>query len=260
MNNEVALSASLVLYQNDPDIVSAAVTSLLNTPLNIYLFVVDNSPLPSLAPLLRSFNVDYYHNQGQNTGFGKAHNLALKKVKRCNYHLVLNPDVYFGSHVIPELISYLEEHQDIGLISPKICFPDGETQYLCKRYPSLLLLFSRRFIPQRLQFLFKKRMDYYEMRETGYNQVMDVPYLSGCFMLFRRNHLDKIGYFDENIFLYLEDADITLRMSKEFRAVFYPQVHIFHYWAKGAYKSTKLALVTIQSAIYLFNKHGWKIL
>ncbi len=78
-------------------------------------------------------------------------------------------------------------------------------------------------------------------------------------MLFRRKHLDEIGYFDENIFMYLEDADITLRMSKKYRAIFYPYVQIFHYWAKGSHKSVKLILIAIRSAIYLFNKHGWKL-
>lgn len=259
MRPELTLSASLVLYQNDPHIVHRAVTSLLSTPLNIKLAIIDNSPLPELSSVFSDFNVNYHFNCSKNIGFGRAHNFALRKLVTCDYHLVMNPDVYFESNVLPEMIQYLEEHQNIGLISPKICFPNGEIQYLCKRYPSVLLLFARRFLPRWLQFPLKKRMDWYEMRETGYDKIMNVSYLSGCFMLFRRKHLDEIGYFDENIFMYLEDADITLRMSKKYRAIFYPYVQIFHYWAKGSHKSVKLGLITIRSAIYLFNKHGWKL-
>ena len=59
--------------------------------------------------------------------------------------------------------------------------------------------------------------------------------------------------------MYLEDADINLRMAKKYKTVFYPHVHIFHHWAKGSYKSLKLTIINIQSAIYFFNKHGWKI-
>jgi len=257
MRREITLSASLVLYQNPPHIVRKAVTSLLSTPLHIKLAIVDNSPSPELSSVFLDFTVDYHFNN-RNIGFGRAHNFALRKFASCDYHLVMNPDVYFEPSVLPQMIQYLEEHQDVGLISPKICFPNGEIQYLCKRYPSVLLLFARRFFPRWLQLALKKRMDWYEMRETGYDKIMDVSYLSGCFMLFRRKHLDEIGFFDENIFMYLEDADITLRMTKKYRAIFYPYAQIFHYWAKGSHKSVKLALVTIQSAIYLFNKHGWK--
>lgn len=254
------LSASLVLYKNDPDMVRQVVSSLLNTPIKSSLSIVDNSPSSELEIIFKDINnVDYYYNHGKNVGFSKGHNLALSRVPNCQYHLVLNPDVYFDKNVIPELLQYLESHQDIGLISPKIYFPNGEIQYLCKHYPTVLLLFGRRFIPKQLQWILKDYLDWYEMRDTGYNKVMDVPYLSGCFMLFRRKYIEEIGYlFDENIFMYLEDADVTLRMSKKYRSVFYPHVHIFHHWARGSHKSAKLTLVTIQSAIYLFNKHGWR--
>lgn len=254
------LTVSLVLYQNVPEKLLKAVNSALKTPIKIRLCVVDNSPTSELSNIFQeSKEVDYFYNQGQNVGFGKAHNLAISKLPQAPYHLVLNPDVYFDEQVIPELIQYLETHKDIGLIQPKICFPSGETQYLCKRQPTVLALFARRFIPKAFHSYFKSYLDWYEMRDTQYNKIIDVPYLSGCFMLFRRPYLDEIGYFDENIFMYLEDADITLRMAKKYRSVFYPKVQIYHYWERGAYKSWRLTMVTIQSAIYYFNKYGWKL-
>jgi GT2 family glycosyltransferase len=97
------------------------------------------------------------------------------------------------------------------------------------------------------------------MRDMGYDKTAEVLYLSGCFMLFRKKYLDEIGYFDEDIFMYFEDADITLRMAKKYKTVFYPHVHIFHHWAKGSYKALNLTIINIQSAIYFFNKHGWKL-
>lgn len=252
------ISASLVLYNNNPELIKKVLNSFLNTRLESSLCVVDNSPSPKLSSLFQGLNVDYYHSNA-NLGFGKAHNLAISRLEQADYHLILNPDVYFDPDVLPELIRYLEVHDDIGLISPKIYFPSGELQYLCKRYPSVFLLFARRFVPSSIQHFFKSYLDWYEMRDTGYDKVMDVLYISGCFMLFRKKYLDEIGYFDENIFMYLEDTDITIRMAKKFRCVFYPNTYIFHYWAKGSYKSWKLTLINIKSAIYFFGKHGWKI-
>ncbi|MBD2197804.1 glycosyltransferase family 2 protein [Calothrix anomala FACHB-343] len=256
----MTINASLVLYKNDPEILKCVIASTINTPLDIKLYVVDNSNYPDLEILFKDINnVNYHYNNGNNVGFSKAHNLAIAKSRVADYHIILNPDIYFDKNVIPALINYLESDQEIGLIQPKILFPNGDIQYLCKRYPTVFALFARRFIPKQLNFLFKSYLDWYEMHDIGYDKVADVSYLSGCFMLFRKKYLDEVGYFDENIFMYLEDADITLRMSQKYRSVFYPHVHIFHHWAKGSYKSFKLMLINIKSAIYFFNKHGWKL-
>jgi GT2 family glycosyltransferase len=254
----MVLSASLVLYQNNPQMVKNLLESLAATPIDFELSIIDNSPQPALACIFQDFNVDYYFNCGNNVGFSRGHNLALKRVKKHKYHLVLNPDIFFEKNVLSELIAFLDINPDIGLVSPKILYPSGEIQYLCKRYPSVLILFVRRFLPSFIQSIFTKKLHWYEMRDTSYDHIFDVPYLSGCFMLFRRDHLDDIGHFDEDIFMYFEDADITLRMTNKHRAVFYPFVSIFHHWAKGSYKSFKLAKINIQSAIYFFNKHGWR--
>jgi GT2 family glycosyltransferase len=256
------LSISLVLYKNDSEILSQTLSSISNSLIPYRMSIVDNSPTSELQDLCIKFpNVDYYHNPS-NPGFGASHNMAIDKLhsEKAPYHLILNPDVYFTPNTISELIKYLEQNEDIGLIQPKICFPDGATQYLCKRYPSLFVLFLRRFIPKQLHFLFKNYLDWFEMRDMGYDKITDVIYLSGCFMLFRKEYLDEVGYFDENIFMYFEDADITLRMSKKYRTIFYPHVQIFHYWAQGSYNSWRLALINIQSAFYFFQKHGLKII
>ena len=260
MNKYKKVFASLVLYKNDPLMIEKLLLSIHDTQLEIKLFVVDNSPTSELSKIFISTNyVDYYHNPF-NPGFGASHNLTISKIKDADYHIVLNPDVYFSPEVIPELIDYLDNNTDVGLIQPKICFPNGDTQYLCKRYPSLFILFARRFLPKLLHFFFQSYLDWFEMRDMEYDKIADVIYLSGCFMLFRRKYLDEIGYFDENIFMYFEDADITIRMAKKYRTVFYPHVQVFHHWAQGSYTSWKLALINIQSAFYFFKKHGWKII
>jgi hypothetical protein len=119
---------------------------------------------------------------------------------------------------------------------------------------------SRNFIPKKLRFLFQKKIDFYEMRDTSYNEIMEVQLVNGSFMLFRRKCLDEIGLFDEKFFLYLEDYELSFRIfkSKKYKNIFYPHVHIYHLWERGNYKSIKLALIFISSAFYLFSKHGWR--
>jgi GT2 family glycosyltransferase len=86
---------------------------------------------------------------------------------------------------------------------------------------------------------------------------MNIPYLSGCFMFFRTTALKEIGLFDERIFMYIEDADITRRMHKKYKTIFLPSVTVYHHYAKGSYKNFKLMLYNIHGAVIYFNKWGW---
>ncbi len=254
------LSISIVTYKNDPDKISEVLESLKQTQVEHETIIVDNSPESNIQFLCDVFpGVQYFHNPS-NPGFGTAHNIAVSKSSNCKYHLILNPDVYFQPDVIPELLKYLDANQDVGLIQPKVYSPNGDIQYLCKTYPTFFVLFARRFLPSQLQFLLKDKLELFEMRETGYDRIVQAQYLSGCFMLFRRSCFDEIGGFDERIFLHMEDADITYRISQKYKAIFYPHVHIFHHWARGSHKSISQTINTVQSAFYFFNKHGWKII
>lgn len=253
------ISASLVLYENEISVLNKLLMSIRLSDVPICLYVIDNSPTDLLKHVFEDTeSVTYLLNPRGNVGFGAAHNQLLKIIPIFDYHIVLNPDIEFGSKSTRLLLEFLEQNNDIGLVSPKILYHTGEIQYLCKRYPSVFVLFGRRFLPGFLLPYFRKYLENYEMRDIGYDSTMDVIYLSGCFMFFRRKYLDEIGYFDENIFMYLEDADITLRMAKQYRSVYFPEVSIYHGWARGSHNSWRLTVITIQSAIYFFRKHGWK--
>jgi hypothetical protein len=150
----------------------------------------------------------------------------------------------------------MNQNPNAGLCMPKVLYPDGRLQPLCKLLPSPSILFLRRFL-----FFLHKLLDrhnyYYELHFSGYNKVMDVPFLSGCFMFLRMDALRKVGLFDERIFLYTEDVDLSRRIHKHFRTVFVPHVTIYHYHQRGSYRSTRLLLHNIRSAVKYFNKWGW---
>ncbi len=85
-----------------------------------------------------------YIHTGNNLGFGRAHNLALKTIAGSSkYHLVLNPDISFGPGVLEELHGFMEVNPEIGWVMPQIHYPDGSLQNLCKRLPGPWDLFRR---------------------------------------------------------------------------------------------------------------------
>jgi GT2 family glycosyltransferase len=171
------------------------------------------------------------------------------------YHLILNPDIFFKKGVLEELYKYMETHQDVANIMPKVIYPNGDLQYLCKLIPTSFDLFMRRFIPN---CSFKRRRQYkFELRKSGYDTIMNVPYLSGCFMFLRTDALKKVGLFDERFFMYGEDVDFSRRLHEEFKTIYYPKVSIVHDHAQESYKSMKMLWVHIINIIRYFNKWGW---
>ena len=253
------ITACIVLYKNDIGMLKESIHSFLNTDLKVHLYLVDNSPSSDLIILKNDRRITYIHNPS-NPGFGASHNVAIQKAFELDsdYHLVLNPDIYFEKGTLEVLCDFLDANAEAGHVMPKVTYPNGEFQYLCKTNPTFFDLFARGFMPSFLKKVFQKRMDKYEYKDRDYNKIIyDIPYLSGCFMFLRTSMLRKVGFFDDKIFMYLEDADLTRRFLEVSRTVYYPEAHVYHHFAKLTHKKMKFKWITVESAFIYFNKWGW---
>jgi GT2 family glycosyltransferase len=251
------LTASIVLYKND-EFVKKTIKSFLNSSLQVKLFLVDNSPTDELKILLEEFlndaRVEYIFNNN-NVGFGAGHNIAIKKIIDVSpYHLVLNPDVVFDAAILSKLIDYMKLHNDVGIIAPKVLDEAGSLQYLSKLLPTPLDFFIIRFMP----FAFRRKQAHFKLKQSHYDKLMNVPFLSGCFMIFNTAALKKTGLFDEKIFMYTEDIDITRRMiNASYKTIFYPFVFIYHHHQRKSFADFNVFKIYLKSALYYFNKWGW---
>src|SRR5258706_15135125 len=143
----IKLSASIVVYKNDPVVLSRTLESFVKSSLSGELTVVDNSPENTVRSTCRRFGVNYIFN-GNNLGFGKAHNLVLSEcLDRSRYHLVLNPDVYFEPDVLEKLFTFMEEHPQAGLVMPKAFERFHRLIILCTLPPPPCNLPTRIFLP-----------------------------------------------------------------------------------------------------------------
>lgn len=247
--------ASIVLYNNDLVILKKAIDSFLNTSLNVRLYLIDNSPTERLKILAESERCSYVFNN-DNVGFGKGHNQAIRpSIGNAKYHLVLNPDVYFQAGTLERIFSYMEQHPDVGQLMPKILYPDGRIQYSGKLLPTPIDLIGRRLFPNLKAFDRRNRI--YELQHTGYNAIMNVPHHLGCFMFIRTEAFAKSGIFDERIFMYTEDIDLTRRIHRHYKTIFFPDAEIFHYYGRGSKTNRRQLFYHIRSALIYFTKWGW---
>lgn len=251
------ITSSVVLYQTEPCQLFRLLDCIHESKIVNKIYLIDNS----------SVNIDYdfsdyslvsYIKLNKNIGYGAGHNVAIRLAKQLSdFHFVLNPDIYFEEFMLEMMINRMLEDKSIGQLMPKVLYPNGEIQYLCKLIPTPIDLIFRRFLKGAFKAYITKRTEIFELHFTGYSKEMDVPYLSGCFMLFRVSCLQVVGLFDERFFMYPEDVDITRRMHKKYRTLFYPEASIFHDHAKDSYKSKKMLWIHMVNMIRYFNKWGW---
>ena len=263
------ITASIVTYNNNLLDLEGILRSLLISPVQKVWIIDHSDTFTRLEGELqeykrrddeflkhegRGFQLEYY--KEVNKGYGGGHNVALRKAMEMGskYHLVVNPDVWFGAEAIPALWRLMEEDESIAQVMPKVLFLDGSVQHLAKLLPTPLDLFSRFFLPGKL---IAKRNDRFELKQSGYDKMMNVPFLSGCFMFLRVSALQSEGIFDERFFMYMEDVDITRRLHMKYKTMFFPSVSIYHRFSRLSYHNWSISLIHIVSVLKYFNKWGW---
>lgn len=247
-------TASIVTYNTSLEELDKLLYCLDNSTIAI-TYIIDHSEDDLLRSIAKKHNNTEYIHQ-KNIGYGAGHNVAIRKAIEYGsaYHVVINPDIFWTDNVIPKLTEFMDSNPSCGLVMPKILYPDGRIQYVCKLIPSPVNLLLRRFIP--IKWMEKHNISY-EMRWTGYRSIMEIPILSGCFMFIRCETLKKTGIFDERYFLYCEDVDLCRRIGNVAQTIFYPYVSVFHTYSKGSYRQLRLLLLHMVSAFKYFNKWGW---
>lgn len=257
------ITGSIVLYKNDPQMVTRVIESFFdgyieNGDPRRLLYLIDNSPNDELKKLysINPNNTEYIF-LGDNVGYGRGHNVAMRKSieQGASYHIVLNPDLGFDATTIPSLWAFMESNKEVGCVAPKIVNDDGSLRYCCRLLPTPQHHIARRFLPGFLKS--SKRDDVYMMKNHDYSKIVYTPNVSGCFMFFRNTALQEVGLFDENIFMYYEDIDISRRVHQKYELCCIPNATAIHWANRESYKSFKMLKVHIKSAIYYFNKWGW---
>ena len=174
------VTASIVIYKTLQEQIEDVLKSIEANPVLEKLYIIDNFPTEKNESLFKNCKlsniIEYIPHD--NTGYGSSHNIALHAAIEIgsDYHVVLNPDIYFDKDVLKELLFYMELNKDVGYILPKVTYPNGELQYLCKLLPTPLDLIFRRFLPKTKWII--NINNRYELRSSGYDKIINPPCLS----------------------------------------------------------------------------------
>ena len=247
MQSDDFISAAIVTYNDGEEAVSVCRSILENTKrYRLKLYVIDNSETDKTAKLLEKVDGITVLRQYKNTGFGAAHNRVLGE-KLGKYHFIINPDIIVNSDVISDMVDMFEISDKIVMAMPKICNPDGSEQKLPKEIPTLKRLFLGRLAP--LGGVFAHIRSEYTWADREIDGITDIDFCSGCFCGIRSEVFRKLSGFDERFFMYMEDADLTLRAKQYGRVVIDPSVSVTHAWHRDSAKSIKYLFIHLTSTV-----------
>ena len=253
MLKDYKISACIVTHNNAHK-VGETIESLLEHTKGVELkiFIVDNISTDNTLEIIRSrFPKLTIIETGTNYGYGHGNNAVLPFLDS-KYHVVINPDITIKNDTITQMADYLDTHDDIGMLSPKVLFADGREQILGKRNPKIRYLFASRL---RLR-MFQDLLIHYAMLDEDLSKPIDIEFASGCFMFIRTELFTELKGFDDRFFMYFEDVDITRRVNLRKRTLFFPNSCVFHEWERSGAKKPKMFWIQIKSMIKYFIK--WK--
>ncbi len=229
--------------------------------LEIEVFVVDNASQDETCAMVRKHypQVNLIQNK-TNLGFTKANNQAIR-VANGKYILVLNPDTIIRPKALTNMLDFIKENPRCGALGPRLLNPNGSLQLSCRSFPNLRTqLYTTLFLD--VLFPKSKLFGQYLMSYWPHDELKEVDQPMGAAVLFRKETLDQVGLFDENIFVFQDEVDLCYRIKRAGWKIFFtPESQIVHYggqsfkqW-KGIQASLRGGYIWRKSRKYFYRKH-----
>jgi N-acetylglucosaminyl-diphospho-decaprenol L-rhamnosyltransferase len=143
---------------------------------------------------------------------GYAANLnRILDASTARYTLLMNTDMYFdpAENCLEKMVAFLDVHPHCGLAGCRLLHADGSEAHAARRFPTLPLVLARRCGMGRL---LRRHVDWHFYAEHSPQDTFACDWLSGCFLMVRREVIAQVGRVDERYGKYFEDVDLCLRM------------------------------------------------
>lgn len=202
----------------------------INIPFEYEVIVVDNASTDNSCPMVR----ELYPQakcvfSRRNVGHAAGNNLGIREAKG-EYIVILNTDIIIPrAEVIGKIVAFLDAHPDTAVLGPKLMNGDGTVQNSCLRPYGKLTPIYRRTPLGRLSAA-KKDLARHLMLDFAHDETREVDWILGACMFVRRSALERIGYFNEDFFLYFADYELCDRARENgYKVHYFADSDIIHY-------------------------------
>jgi len=257
--NDIDVSIIIVSY-NTRDLTLDCVRSVYDqTSSSCEVIVVDNNSTDGSAEAVAAdFPQAIVLANRDNRGFAAANNQGME-IAKGRHVLLLNPDTVIREEAIDKCLEFMDANPEIGVLGCKVLGADNQRQSTCFMTPTLKGIVYSLFIPVALS---RSSRRFGRGRYVGndWSKLQDVAVVAGCFMLVRREVLNKVGLMDPNYFMYQEEVDWCYRIRRAgWRIVYFPDAWITHYGGQATDQySEKMLILQTKSRLYFIRKHHGK--
>ena len=236
---------SIVTYNTQVNLLEICLANLKSNK-SIDVSIWDNSASNDIRLFSKEKNYNYIGSS--NIGFGKAHNQNIKnncKIKKYNYVLILNPDVFITNNILNNLVSSIKKNKRCFLLSPLLLNKDKSIQN------------SIRLFPKPFDFLLRFFNLGVSNHSNKIKSLTAVPFVHGACFLLNLLHFDFLKGFDEKFFLYCEDLDLCRKVVENDGLVLVdPRIRVVHLFNQESRRSMKLFIIHLSSITKYFTKWG----
>lgn len=248
----------VIVHYNTLDLLKRCLKSIYAQVYNFQyeVFVIDNAS-EGFENIELGFPLVKIIRNKSNLGFSRANNQGLKSAVG-EYILFINPDTEVLKGSLDKMLEFLESNLNVGVVGPKLVYPDGSLQLSCRRFYTLRAILMRRVLFS--DWLFNRKiLINHLMLDDKCEFAKDADWLIAACIMLPKRVLDSIGGFDEGYRLYFEDVDLCYRIKKEgLRVVYYPGSIVIHHHRRDSAKGfSRKTIWHILSAIRFFHKYGW---
>lgn len=209
-----------------------------NCGLNVEMIVVESESTDGTKKLIGLKKYKWVKwMEVKNRGFGAGNNVGMK-IAKGKYIFLLNPDTKIVKNALNEMFEYMQMHEDIGVLGPRIVYGDGSLQISAyDSYPGLWSAFLENTLLDRLGYwLFPKWIYPGKLfsRALHTKKQREVAHLLGAALMVRKLVYEVVGGFDERFFLYRDETDWQYRIKlAEWKIVYYPLATVIHFEGKS---------------------------
>lgn len=220
------------------------------------IIVVDNNSQDNIKLILdKDFKDVKFIEAKRNKGFAAGNNLGIKQAQG-RLIMILNPDIAVLEGSLNKMMEFLEAHDNVGMVVPKLLNPDRSLQYSTWRFPPLLMpIYRRTFLGKTKPA--QKVLDWYLMKDKGHDKNQPIAWALGACMMIKREAIKDVGLFDERYFLYVEDTDWCRRFwLKGWQIYYVSDAKMIHYHMRESAERffSKLNFIHLTSWL----KYFWK--
>ncbi len=249
------VSIIIVTYQSQDEI-SKCLHSIYENIIDIEfeIIIIDNSSTDrTIEVVKKEFPYVIVQKNKKNEGFAKANN-AGSEIAKGDFLFFLNPDSEIIENTIEVLLSIYNSNPRNGIVAPQIKNIDGSIQPSTGKTPSI---FTNLFEAFGLYIFLPNGLFGYRTFTNNENEL-STDWVTGACFLVKKEFFDKLNGFDKNFFLYLEDADLCLRLKNKLKKniIYTTKTSIIHAKAMSSKNSSyRSKLSSYRSKMYYHKKH-----